>query len=542
MTGVRNPPLVSRRNVLRTGFAGISAAAVGAYGLHAGRAQETGSTPAATPASSTFLTEDLVRAFVTDAEVAMATFRVPGAAVALVEGDRIVYAGGFGVCDLETGTPVTDRTRFRIASNTKSMTSLLVATFVDEGILAWDDLVIDHWPEFQAPTAELTGSLRVRDLLGMGSGIEESPTIEFFISGGGETALDVLRSIANLEVFAPPATAYAYNNTLVSAAGYLGPMVQGTPPDELERAYAALVAERIFAPIGMDDAAILDDPRPLGGDDAVGHSYDLFGHASAVPFVSIGGVAPAGSGLASAADMARYLLTQMSGGVTPDGTRIVSTANLAETHKPGIAVPPDALNALPSILLSDTTAMHYALGWFDQTFVDGRRLLWHAGGIDGFGSLMGFFPEDEIGFVFLTNLEPGAGGSLFNIAIQSSLMSRVFGLNQALPNLLAGFVPLLDDQKAQLAAQTRPVVPDEVAPWLGLYSDGFFLRLDDAGGLWLDHDIRSLPLLALADGGYVMVDGPGVISARTVTFAEDATGLPTMSIDGFDTVRWLTGG
>jgi CubicO group peptidase (beta-lactamase class C family) len=220
------------------------------------------------------------------------------------------------------------------------------------------------------------------------------------------------------------------------------------------------------------DAAIASDPRPLGADYATGYTRDLFDRLSREPFISIDGGGPAGSGIASTTDMARYLITQMNGGVTPEGRRIVSAANLAETHTPGIAVPPDALNALPEVLLPDTTAMHYCLGWFDQTFNDGRHLLWHAGGIDGFGSLMGFFPQDQLGFVFLTNLEPSLAG-LFNFSIQSSLLSRLFGLNQAIPALLASAVPVLAQRRATAAARTRPVNPGAVTQYLGLYSQGF---------------------------------------------------------------------
>jgi hypothetical protein len=220
----------------------------------------------------------------------------------------------------------------------------------------------------------------------------------------------------------------------------------------------------------------------------------------------------------------------------------VSAANLSETHRPGIVVPPDAPNALPSTLLTDTTEMHYCLGWFDQTFRDGRHLLHHGGGIDGFTSLMGFFPEEKIGFAILTNGEPGRGGGLFTFAVQSSLLSRLFGLNQDVPAFLASAVPILEGRTAELAARTRPVDPLAVAKYLGLYSDGFRLRLDDAGVLHLDHDIRSMPLLALEDGGYVVAAGPDVVLAKTVSFTEGPGGLPMMTIQGFNPVRWLTGG
>ncbi|HEU5432104.1 MAG TPA: serine hydrolase domain-containing protein, partial [Thermomicrobiales bacterium] len=347
-------------------------------------------TPAATPGQAVALSAADIGAFESAVESAMRTFAINGAAVALVQGQRVAACRGFGVRDRRDNTHVTERTRFRVGSNTKSMTSLLLATFVDRGALGWDDRVVDRWPEFRAPTAELTQNLRIRDLLSMASGIAETQMARFVVTSGGESALDLLRSIAYLSVAAPPNAKYLYNNTLYSAAGYLAPIVLGTPPDEWEAAYAALVRQRLFAPLGMADAAIADDPRPLGVDYAVGYTRDLFDRPSAAPFVPIAGAAPSGAAVASAADMARYLLTQMAGGVTPEGVRVVSAANLAETHRPGIVVPPDAIYALPVGQFPDTISLRFCPGWFDQTFTDGRRLFWFAGGIDGFTSVMGF--------------------------------------------------------------------------------------------------------------------------------------------------------
>ncbi|HEX5500589.1 MAG TPA: serine hydrolase domain-containing protein, partial [Thermomicrobiales bacterium] len=337
-------------------------------------------------------------------------------------------------------------------SNTKSMTSLLLATVVDEGKLAWDDRVIDRWPTFRAPTAELTQQLRVRDLLGMASGLAETQMVRFVVTAGGASALDLLRLVAYLPVAAPPDTKYLYNNTVYSAAGYLAPIVQSTPPEALEAAYATLVRQRVFAPTGMVDAAIADDPRPLGDDYAVGYSRDLVGRVSAAPFVSLAGAAPSGAAVASAADMARYLLMQMAGGVTPEGDRVVSAANLAETHRPGIVVPPDAIYALPVGQLPDTVSLRFCQGWFEQIFTDGRRLFWFAGGIDGFTSVMGFLPGDDLGFAILSDQEPGRGGASFVLSAMSSLLSRVFGLYRDLPDALARAEPEIEARSARLAA------------------------------------------------------------------------------------------
>jgi hypothetical protein len=85
------------------------------------------------------------------------------------------------------------------------------------------------------------------------------------------------------------------------------------------------------------------------------------------------------------------------------------------------------------------------------------------------------------------------------------------------------------------------VDPAALRGYLGLYSHGFLVRLDDSGALHLDHDIRSMPMLAMPDGGYVVADGPGVIAQKMITFTDGAS-YPTMTIDGFEPVRWLTAG
>jgi CubicO group peptidase (beta-lactamase class C family) len=492
--------------------------------------------PVASPVPAQPMTDALVGDLDADVAEAIETFGIVGAAMALVQGNKIVMARGYGVTDLQRNRPVTERTRFRIGSNTKSMTAFLLATCVDQGLLAWDDRVVDCWPAFQGPTPELTANLTLRNLMGMATGIAESETIEFFLSTGDESPLDLLRSTAYLSVIAPPETTFAYNNTLVCDAAYVALLAEGTTLDQLDPAYAGLLHERLFAPLGMRDSSVASDPRPTGEDYAIGYSQDLYGRRSEVPFISIGGAAPAGAGLASVQDMARYLIMQMQGGITQEGKRVVSAANLAETHRPGIAIPLGNPEATP-----DTIAMHYALGWFIQTFRDGRQSLWHSGGIDGFSSQMGFFPVDQLGYVVLSNQEPGRNGGLFTTAIEAILLSRLYGLNTALPELVASLAPGLAEASAALAARTRPVDPTTVQPWLGLYDQGFSLRLDDAGALHLDHDIRSMPLVGMNDGSYLVVDGPGVIVEHGITFSTDAEGERIMRIAGFDPVRWLTG-
>ncbi len=240
----------SRRRLLQQGGAGLTAAL--ATDLTRVAAEEA--TPArgvATPVGSTPQLSDVAPdQFEADIEAAMGTFRMVGAAVALVDRSGIRYHRGFGVRDQASVALVTPETHFSVASTTKSMSSLLVATSVDDGTFSWDQPVREVWPDFRAPMDELTASLRVRDLLGMDTGIGEPPALSSFHQGD-VTAAELVRSLAALPVTDPPHTKYFYNNTVYAAGGYLPALVQGDAEDELETVFARLMAERVYRPAGM---------------------------------------------------------------------------------------------------------------------------------------------------------------------------------------------------------------------------------------------------------------------------------------------------
>ena len=104
-------------------------------------------------------------------KASMARFDVPGMAVAIVENDKVIFAKGFGVTNLDTNKKVNKDTLFGIASNTKAFTTAALAKLVDEGKLSWDDRVIDHLPEFRLYDSYVTREMRIRDLLSHRSGL-----------------------------------------------------------------------------------------------------------------------------------------------------------------------------------------------------------------------------------------------------------------------------------------------------------------------------------------------------------------------------------
>lgn len=523
---------LTRRRVLQQGGAGL-AAALAARQAQA-RAEEA--TPvregAATPAGSDDALAGWVDQFDAEVAAAMETFDMVGAAVALVDHSGVRHQRGFGVRDLTSRAPVTPDTHFFVASTTKSMSSLLVATLVADGAFAWDQPVREVWPDFQAPTAELTATLRVRDLLGMASGIGEPPAVSSFHEGD-PTAGELVHSVATLPVIAPPATTYFYNNTVYAVGGYLPALAQGATEDELETAYAQLMQERVYGPAGMATAHLTDDPRRVTGNYATGYAVDFTTGTAALPNAPVGAYAPVGGTLASLTDMAAYISTQLNAGLGPGGDRVVSAANLAECWRPHIDVP-----TAPA-LDPDLVQAGYGMGWISQTYRDGRRLVWHNGGIDGYTTFIGFFPEDNLGLAVLTNMGPLPRGLFFTGYVLNRLLSLRFGLSSGADAAITAQYGDMKQQLGDLAAQATPVSPDDLAPYLGFYEKGWRVVLNGNGTVTLHQNSRAIPLLALPNGDYVMASGqiPGTI----VRFTQDDSGPRWLEIADIETVRWSSG-
>ncbi len=449
-----------------------------------------------------------------------------GGAVAVVSADAVLHTKTFGVRSLTGRRPVTADTHFLVASTTKSMTAELVATYVDQGVLSWDQRVVTAYPAFRAPTQALTDSLRVRDLLGMATGIEAPPATDFH--QGDPTAEQLLQSVVNLPVAHPPNTSFFYNNTVYAVGGYLPLLASGVAPRDLTAAYAVAIRDRIWRPAGMSATVAADDPRGVVDDYATGYGLDLRARPAEVPYGPVGSYAPVGCALTTVTDMAAYVRLQLRRGRSVTGGQVVSAANLAECWKPHIT---QSTPGLP-------VTVQYALGWSVIDYPDGTRVVTHSGGIDGFSSYIAFLPQHDLGVVVLTNMNPAPTGLQWSGQVLDLLGTRQLGLD-----LSAGLKPMEQGAAAMkalvdLGLQTRKVDAKAVAPYLGYYEAGWSLTL--AGrDLVLHLGPRVFPLSALPDGGYVATQG--ILQGTHVRLAREGDGTPHLEIVDIETVRRTTG-
>ncbi|MCC6790998.1 MAG: beta-lactamase family protein, partial [Thermomicrobiales bacterium] len=277
------------------------------------------------------LTPELLAELEAYGEELLVRLEMPGASMAIVLDGEIVWTKGFGVTEAGGDTPVTADTQMMIGSTTKSMTTMMMATEVDDGLLAWDEPAVDILPEFQVADPELTQSITVRDLVCACTGVPRRD-LEFIFNASELTAEDVIASLAEFEFFTDFGEAFQYSNQMVATGGYVAAAAAGGESGDLYDAYVAEIQERVFDPIGMESTTLDFDEIVAGDTAATPHGavlegvyvpIDLSLEEMLIP------VAPAGLAWSTANDMARYLITLLQEGVGPDGNRVVSAENLA---------------------------------------------------------------------------------------------------------------------------------------------------------------------------------------------------------------------
>jgi hypothetical protein len=156
--------------------------------------------------------------------------------------------------------------------------------------------------------------------------------------------------------------------------------------------------ERILDPLDMTATATTLKQAEKSGDCARPHDVGPDGIVG-TSFRVIDNVAPAGQLFSGPDDMARWLLFQLGDG-TSDGRRVLAAETVRELHR--MRTPLDLPTSDPELHY-----FGYALGWTAGIW-RGRRILWHNGGIDGFGSELLLLPDHGVGVSVSVNSDPGS--------------------------------------------------------------------------------------------------------------------------------------
>ncbi|MFI5184197.1 MAG: serine hydrolase domain-containing protein, partial [Vicinamibacteria bacterium] len=228
---------------------------------------------------------------------------VPGVSIGLIQGGKVAFAGGFGLRELGGTTTVDADTLYMIASNTKGLTTLLLAKLVDEGKLTWKTPVTSLLPTFKLGDADTTRRVLVEHLICACTGLPRQD-MEWLFQFKDVTPQGALSTLATVQPTSKFGEMFQYSNLLAGAAGFVAGHVL-FPTLELGTAYDKAMQSEVFDPLGMK-ATTFDFGRALAGNHASAHAPDIDGKASPAVFemdYSIIPLRPAGAGWSSVNDM-----------------------------------------------------------------------------------------------------------------------------------------------------------------------------------------------------------------------------------------------
>jgi CubicO group peptidase (beta-lactamase class C family) len=335
----------------------------------------------------------------------LAQINVPGAAVAVVKDNEVVFAKGFGFRNLENKLPMTPDTLMAIGSSSKAFTTFALGTLVDQGKVEWDKPVRNYIPWFRLYDAQVGERLTPRDLVTHRSGLPRHDLVWY--NNFTATREQLVRSLAFLPPSADLRERWQYNNLMFLTAGYLVEVLTGKPWEDSVRSL-------VFGPLEMtrSNFSVADSQK----DPDFAQPYDeRDGKLVKIPFRNITNIGPAGAINSSANEMAHWVTVHINNGKYKD-RQVVAPTTLSDMH--AAYMPTGGSSTRADISPSD-----YGLGWFIDTY-RGHQRVEHGGNIDGFSALVCLFPNDGLGFVVLTN----KNGTPFPDLVAETAVDRILGL------------------------------------------------------------------------------------------------------------------
>ncbi|MDB5073835.1 MAG: penicillin-binding protein beta-lactamase class [Chloroflexi bacterium] len=313
--------------------------------------------------------------------------------VLIARAGKIVLHKGYDWADVAHHIPNTRHTRFRIASITKQFTAMAILQLQEQGKLHVHDLVSEHLPNTPAAWRQIT----LQQLLTHTSGIPDYMNFPNFAAVMTRTLSpeQLIGLFRDKPLDFRPGSRWKYSNSGYNVLGYIVALRSGL-------SFPRFLQRHIFTPLGMADSGY-DVNHPALPAHATG--YASWTRPAAYMDISV--AYADGSLYSTVGDLYRW-----DQEVTSAHPRLVSRQTMREMFTP--YVPTDA---------SHPGSMAYGYGWYIGA-QGGRRYIDHTGDINGFLADNGFFPDDKVTLIVLSNLESDAGLR----QITGHLAGIIFGL------------------------------------------------------------------------------------------------------------------
>jgi CubicO group peptidase (beta-lactamase class C family) len=393
----------------------------------------------------------------------MARYQLPGLAVGVIEDGKVTYVRTAGELRAGSGKPVTPETLFKIASNSKAMTTALLARLVAAGKLRWDDPVTKYLPSFRMYDAWVTRNMLVRDLLVHNSGLREGAgDLMLWPEPNNFTRSDIIAGLAYLKPQISFRSGYAYDNLMYVVAGEVAAAAGGA-------SYEELVRREVFQPFGLscrvgewrrDDVPETAQPHMRKD----GHNVVIDADGETIPAITS---AAAGGIRCSLNDMLAWARNWLD----PDEKDLQWLS--AEQRRPLWT----AHTPMPiSQRRREWDHSHfyaYGYGW-RLADVDNVWSVSHTGTLSGMYSVLSLLPDKRSGFVMLTNGEGSDARTVLTEVLLKHFTAPAEHRSVAeYAGAIAHDVPPRAKRPPDTASR-RAMTRAEAPRWLGVWRDPWF--------------------------------------------------------------------
>ncbi|MBK7568613.1 MAG: serine hydrolase [Bacteroidetes bacterium] len=333
-------------------------------------------------------------AFITDSldvyiQREMERWKIPGVAVAIVKNGKTVVTKGYGVSDIETKQKVDENTLFMIASNTKLFTASALAMLANDGKISMEDKVVDWIPYFKMHNETLTPMVTIEDILSHRLGFETFQG-DFFNWGNNVSRKRIIENIGNNEVVYDFRDTWGYCNAGFVTAGEIIPAVTDTSWDDF-------ILHNFFIPMEMNRSSTTYEK--IVADKNACKAYTMSeGKLVKLGYDNLNNIAACASINSCVNDISHWMITQLDEGKYK-GKEIISEQAIMDTRFPRSIVS-DGQSGLFKSQHFDLYGLGVGLNDYE-----GRQLVWHTGGADGFVTTVCMIPDEELGISVLTNTD-----------------------------------------------------------------------------------------------------------------------------------------
>jgi CubicO group peptidase (beta-lactamase class C family)/D-alanyl-D-alanine dipeptidase len=318
---------------------------------------------------------------------AMRDHGLPALSLALVDGDQVVWARGFGFADSAGKVPASAQTVYRVGSVSKLFTDIGVLQLVERGVLDLDAPVTRYLPDFR-PRNRFGGSITLRHLMSHRAGLVREPPVGNYFETTEPSLEATVASLNRTALVYAPGSRTKYSNAGIAVVGRVLERVQQEP-------FGAYLRRAVLEPMGMSGASFAPTP---GTEASLAHAVMWTRHATTFPAPRFQlGMAPAGSMYATMPELGRFLSVLFEGGAP-----ILRRETLESMWTPQFAAP--------------GTTEGFGLGFMVGS-LDGERMVRHGGAIYGFATELIALPRARLG-VAVSASKDFANGTVDRIAME----------------------------------------------------------------------------------------------------------------------------